>query len=1088
MCTHMHVSIGQIRHWLCLGTIISLVQLGFALSDFAGKCTQFGPRFECGHGIKDSSECESNGCCWAPTEELSHFRTVTLPPCFTSNGGGSSYRLLPPRSRATGGGDLKGILQHSTATQPELGPDIGQLSVSLDHIAPDIVRIKVADVESSRWQVPQKQLFGDQQGLQGPGGSPEDALHIEYDQEPFSVTVKQKGAAIVRLDGRRFLFKEQYLEVNTIVPEEAALFGVGERTPSQGLRLPRDGLPLTLWNRDLPSAQADTNLYGSHPFIMMLMPDGSACGLLLMNSNAMEVSLTTQGISWRTIGGIVDLYVMGGPTPGRVLEQLTRLVGRPHMPPYWSLGFHQCKWGYRSIGEVSEVVTNYSAAGIPLQTMWTDIDYMDGWRDFTNDLKVYPLSDFRALVDKLHDAGQHWIPIVDPGIKVEAGDAAYDDGIALDIFLKDSIGNPYVGQVWPGAVHYPDFTHPRSQQWWQEHLSTWHEKLPFDGLWIDMNEVSNFCTGDVCEVPAHVRGEEQHLGHHANAFQDDPTVCFLKCRTTADALSAANRTDPRLLQVSNPPYKISNGNERLPLGLNTAATSTRHHDGTLQYDSHNLYGLQQSRVTHDAMSHISGMRPFVLSRSTFLGSGQWAGHWTGDNGATWEDLRWSVTAVLNSGLFGIPFAGADICGFIGNTTEELCNRWISAGAFYPFSRDHSGAYDGYQELYRWQSVAQAGRRALGMRYRLLPYLYTAFYEGHTSGAPVARPMFWMDAEDGGSLSADGQWLLGASVAVSPVLTEGAISVAAYFPRGVWYSLWDDSIVDVASGGSWRKLAAPLGEVPLHVRGGAVIPMQDAEMTTAAVHSSPLTLLVALAPDLQAVDQSLLHRWTAATVQRLRQVARLMLTLASSVPAVNHTDRARLRVARDMLSQTCPKAGSMSASGWMYRDEGDPLQVPRNLDNFLTFKANQEAPQTADTNHHSTVPTTVPTTKGSIMIRFGREGSSGAGGPIGGGCTGISWPQLDTIRVLGVRQHVGTLVVAVTVIPQSDSSGNDDDKDFVIEGGNRSSQFLSASQIDYNATSGVLLLTAMSTPLKCPHALRVSWSSLPPVQATTSDEL
>ena len=154
-------------------------------------------------------------------------------------------------------------------------------------------------------------------------------------------------------------------------------------------------------------------------------------------------------------------------------------------------------------------------------------------------------------------------------------------------------------------------------------------------------------------------------------------------------------------------------------------------------------GHASTLAVHQAMEAITGKRAFVLSRASFVGTGAYAAHWTGDNQATWNDLRLSIPGVLNIGLFGMPMAGVDICGFSGDTTEELCARWISLGAFYPFARDHSGMGTADQEPYRWPAVADAARKALGMRYRLLPYLYTALHAASETGAQMMRPV-WME--------------------------------------------------------------------------------------------------------------------------------------------------------------------------------------------------------------------------------------------------------------------------------------------------------------------------------------------------------
>jgi alpha-glucosidase (family GH31 glycosyl hydrolase) len=180
-------------------------------------------------------------------------------------------------------------------------------------------------------------------------------------------------------------------------------------------------------------------------------------------SNGMDVTLLDSSISFRMIGGIIDLYVFSGPTPANVIQQYTSLVGRPALMPYWALGFHSCRWGYETLDQVKEVVKNYSLAGIPLDTQWLDIDYMEQYRDFTSDPLTFPLAEVAAFVDDLHANGQHFVPIIDPGIMVYPGYEAYEVGKEKGLFVKDISGGYYLGKVWPGPVYYPDSLHPMTQ-------------------------------------------------------------------------------------------------------------------------------------------------------------------------------------------------------------------------------------------------------------------------------------------------------------------------------------------------------------------------------------------------------------------------------------------------------------------------------------------------------------------------------------------------------------------------------------------------------------------------------------------------
>jgi alpha-glucosidase (family GH31 glycosyl hydrolase) len=155
----------------------------------------------------------------------------------------------------------------------------------------------------------------------------------------------------------------------------------------------------------------------------------------------------------RIVGGMLDLFWVMGPTLEEAVQQYTAMVGRPAMPPAWALGFHQSRWGYRSVSDLDDVVSGYQAANIPLDTIWSDLDHMDGFRDFTLQPERYTEPDMTAFLQHLHARGRRWVPIVDPGIAMDTGYPAYDDGIDREVFIKDVGGNNYVGQVQRSASH-----------------------------------------------------------------------------------------------------------------------------------------------------------------------------------------------------------------------------------------------------------------------------------------------------------------------------------------------------------------------------------------------------------------------------------------------------------------------------------------------------------------------------------------------------------------------------------------------------------------------------------------------------------
>jgi len=165
-------------------------------------------------------------------------------------------------------------------------------------------------------------------------------------------------------------------------------------------------------------------------------------------------------------GGIGDLMFMSAIGPNEVTKAYQQIVGNPVMVPQWALGWNQCRWGYKNLDTLKEVVANFSSNNLPLDTQWSDIDYLDNYKDFTYDKDNFKgLGDF---VNDLHAKGMHYVPIIDAGIAKRAGEgySAYDDGVSKDVFIKNQDGSIFTGQVWPDDAAFPDFFNPDTKKWW----------------------------------------------------------------------------------------------------------------------------------------------------------------------------------------------------------------------------------------------------------------------------------------------------------------------------------------------------------------------------------------------------------------------------------------------------------------------------------------------------------------------------------------------------------------------------------------------------------------------------------------------
>ncbi|KAJ5883535.1 alpha/beta-glucosidase agdC [Penicillium subrubescens] len=695
------------------------------------------------------------------------------------------------------------------------GTDLENLKLFVEYQTDDRLHVLISDLEEDVYQVPTSVLR--RPDANGDHHDNKPNIRFDYEEEPFSF---------------------RYLRLRTWLPADPYLYGLGEHTDS--LRLPNKNYTRTLWSRDAYGIPENTNLYGNHPIYVDHRGDDGTHGVFFLNSNGMDIKIDQaddgrQYLEYNTIGGVLDFYFLAGPTPKEVAKQYSEVVGLPAMQAYWTFGYHNCRYGYQDVYDVAEVVYNYSRAHIPLETMWTDIDYMDRRRVFTLDPERFPLEKMRELVDHLHKHDQHYIVMVDPAVS-DSDNGAANRGKEQGIFLTRG-EELYQGAVWPGVTVYPDWFNPGTQEWWDNEFARFFDPakgVDIDGLWIDMNEAANFCPWP-CKDPA-AYAEENDLPPAAPAVRDSsprplpgfpsdfqpkksPTVKRSASGKTRRAKGTkAGLPDRNLL---SPPYQIANAAGSL--SNKTIDTDLVHEGGDsfVEYDTHNLYGTMMSSASRQAMVlRRPDVRPLVITRSTFAGAGAHVGHWLGDNLSQWDKYRVSISQMLAfASIFQIPMVGSDVCGFGGNTTEELCARWATLGAFNPFYRNHNELGAIPQEFYRWPTVANAARKAIETRYRLLDYLYTAFHRQTQTGEPFLQPLL-------------------------PVQDVGQTSVDAYFPNDVFYD-WNSGAVIHGQGATVHLDNIDVTEIPIHIRGGSVIPLRSkSAMTTAELRRRGFEILVA----------------------------------------------------------------------------------------------------------------------------------------------------------------------------------------------------------------------------------------------------
>ena len=373
--------------------------------------------------------------------------------------------------------------------------------------------------------------------------------------------------------------------------------------------------------------------------------------------------------------------------------------------------------------------------------------------------------DPKAMIDRLHQMGFKVVVIIDPYAKCDNNYFLYREMLDRKCYVRDKRGKPFLAYGWPGKSLMPDFCIEECRDWWGEQYLKFHKKYGIDGFWNDMNEPS---------VETRVR------------------------------------------------YLFKLGIKRDNMVFDVDGK-----DLGVEYVG-NIYGFLQSMATHNALRK-TGRRFFILSRSGFAGIQRYSANWTGDIWSTWKHLGRSISMLLNLGLSGVVFAGADIGGFaplLLKAGSKLFARWIQLGLFYPFMRVHYMKYKPSQEPWRFgRKVLEISRKCINLRYRLLPYLYSLFWKSRKTGVPIIRPLFLEFEWDEKTYSIDDEFMFGPSILVAPIVTKKDIR-RIYLPKGHWLDFNKNEVV--ISGGEWLEYFADIYTIPIFIRDGGIVVMQEAQ--------------------------------------------------------------------------------------------------------------------------------------------------------------------------------------------------------------------------------------------------------------------
>ncbi|KAJ6240889.1 hypothetical protein M0813_23988 [Anaeramoeba flamelloides] len=495
-----------------------------------------------------------------------------------------------------------------------------------------------------------------------------------------------------------------------------------------------------------------------------------------------EKSVTSKKVHWFSETGIIDLFLFISHPKKKYhfFNLYSTITGYPHLPQYFSLGFHQSRWQFESQYEIIQLNNLFNQHKIPLDSIWLDIYHTNEKKYFTWDKYSFPNP--IKMLQYFKNNGRKIVTIVDPHLKIDQNWPVYQQAKEFDLLIKNNKFEDYEEICWPGMSVWPDFLNPATQKWWGN-LFSMSQYESFDNLfiWNDMNEPAVFGNNGI--------------------FPKD----------------------------------------------------NLHYGGIEHGNIHNMYGHLMVKSTYQGlvdrnMDQGKLERPFILTRSFWVGTQKYAASWTGDNTASWEHLQLAESMALSLGLSGMVFVGEDVGGFFNNADAELFTRWFQTSSFHPFFRSHSNINS--LRIYPWsfgEPYTSIIRNSIITRYTLLPLYYTLFYKAHTTGKPIMRPL-WLHFPKDLNLYRDqienNQYLIGSELLIAPVNEKGKTTQRVYLPKGYWYEF--DSMKQIKSQGQFYQIQNSIDKIPIYYVGGKIIPRKlTFKPNSGFMKRDPFTLFVTL---------------------------------------------------------------------------------------------------------------------------------------------------------------------------------------------------------------------------------------------------
>ena len=614
------------------------------------------------------------------------------------------------------------------------------------------------------------------------------ALRLELDRDPICIRLydADRTELYSTLSGSPFILDtNKRVTVYSRMEEDDCFYGFGEK----GGLLNKNKAFLRERATDAMGYDAELTdtLYKHIPFYIRLnRTSKKAVGLFyhnfyesVFNMGKEKSNYWPRYTYWQADGGDIDLFLLGGNTLKRIIDNYTLLTGRPALLPKRALGYQGSSMYYPELEKdsdeaVLDFIDTIKDEGFPIDGFHLSSGYtsVNGKRCvFTWNTERF--KDPRAYFAAMNEKGAQNVPNVKPGILL--CHPRFDEFNRKNVFVRDS-ENPdtyAVGSWWGGDGAFWDFTKPEARSAWKDYLIENVIDMGTDSIWNDNCEYDSLLDKDA---------RVDFDGKGGTIGQLKPLMCTIMCRLANEAVE----------------------------------------------------------------EHNPDARPYVVCRSGSSGIQKYAQTWCGDNYTSWKSLQYNIPIITGMSLSGQPNEGADIGGFAGPApNEELFVRWVQNGIFQPRFSIHSASNDNtVTEPWMFRDSAPLIREAILLRYRMTPYLYSAEYEAHRTGAPIMRALVYEFQNDEQVYDESFEFLYGRDILVANVLEEGARSRKVYLPKGCkWYD-WNDKF-RCYEGGQTIEVPVDLKTIPLFIREGAIIPLADNQlMSMERDHMSALHLILA----------------------------------------------------------------------------------------------------------------------------------------------------------------------------------------------------------------------------------------------------